>query len=203
MFVAGSEGSISNDIACQYGLTYIETPNFPLSHKHNEVLKLSKQWNPDGVVLIGSDDVMCDNVLMYYNNYLKNNKTEPTGFVDAHFLWSDLTGYWSGYSNHRIGETMGAGRLYPKYCLDMIDWDLWNESQNCGLDYIATQRIKNKNIKLNSLSLKDIDGFIIGIESKIGVAKKVDKSICTEIGIDYSSLNDFDENKIRNILKNE
>ena len=106
--VAGSESKKSRQIAERHGWHYIETRNRPLSKKHNKVLQLAKKFNPDGVVLIGSDDIISDSVFTHYKDYLKGGGEHPIGFRDCYLIWHNYTGYWSGYINHRAGESIGS-----------------------------------------------------------------------------------------------
>src|SRR6056297_86817 len=58
IIVAGSEGETSKRLA--KGCHYIEVENDPLSDKHNELIKKAKELDVDGVVLMGSDDIVND-----------------------------------------------------------------------------------------------------------------------------------------------
>jgi glycosyltransferase involved in cell wall biosynthesis len=204
MFVAGSENEISRKISTEFGVEYIEVPNFPLTHKHESVLNLAKKWNPDGVILIGSDDILSDGIFLHYNEYLKTKNTDPAGFTDAYFMWVDAIGYWSGYNNHRKGESIGGGRLYTKSCLEKLNWSLWGDkSENKGLDRIVTNKLIKNNLRVNTFSLLDINSYIIGIESKVGITTGISMDICEKANIDVGKIKEFNQDKIIKILKNE
>lgn len=203
LIAAGSEGNISRRIADKHGWHYIETINRPLSRKHDKVLKTAKKFNPDGVVLIGSDDIISDTVFLHYKHYLQDGNTEPMGFRDAYLMWHDYTGYWSGYINHRAGESIGGGRMYPRECLDLLKWSLWgDEHQDVGLDKLVTDKLNANNIPVKVFGLRKVKGhgYVVGIQSRVGITQglKKDLTMPAIINVKY-----FDKTKVKKILKNE
>jgi hypothetical protein len=145
LLVCGSEGLKSKKIAIENDFDYIEYENLPLSKKHNFLLSHSKNYDVDGVILIGSDDIISENTFDVYMDAIKND-VDFLGFTDL-YMYDGNMYYWSGYEKERIGETIGAGRFFSKKLLDTHNWDFWGDvSKNNGLDKIAYEKIKKINL---------------------------------------------------------
>jgi hypothetical protein len=197
--VGGSEGETSKKIAEKNNFHYIETPNDPLSKKHNNVLMECKKFNPDAVVLVGSDDVMSKEVIF---EYIKGviQEIEFIGFTDLYFYDKNLF-YFSGYDANVKNMTLGAGRFFSKSLLDKINWNLWGDiPYNKGLDAISYNKIKLLSPSSKILRLVDIDGLILDIKSTQNVTN-IDY-IKNKKKIDINYLNKFDINisEINNVI---
>jgi hypothetical protein len=160
LICAGSEGDISRELAD--GWHYIETENYPVSEKHNKLLEKAKELKVDGVVLIGSDDLLCENVLKFYQK-LSAKEANVIGFKGIYFYETENENlyYWEGLP---FKQTVGAGRFFSKKILKAVNYRLWNESRNRGLDTLCTEYLKTFNIFETILELQDIDGFICDIK---------------------------------------
>src|SRR3990167_3746954 len=66
VFVVGSEGQVSKDLAENYGFNYLEFENNPLSEKLNAVLKETQEGSYDGVIVLGSDNFISDSIIEFY-----------------------------------------------------------------------------------------------------------------------------------------
>jgi hypothetical protein len=166
----GSEGSVSKNIAIKNNFDYIEYENTPLSKKHNFLLSYAKNYDVDGVVLIGSDDIISESTFDIYIDAIKNN-IDFVGFTDL-YMYDGCLHYWPGYTNERIGETIGAGRFFSRKVLDENNWDFWgNILKDSGLDKIAYEKIKKNNLVEKQISCKNSDHFIIDIKSDTNITK--------------------------------
>jgi len=165
MFIAGSESGKSKNLSEKYGAEYVEIPNTPLAAKLNASLLLSKQWKPDGVLCIGSDDLVSYNSFNFYKGYLKHN-INPVGFLDCLIAWDDKIGYWQGYEDYRVGLTLGAGRLYPVKLLDALNWNVWGKSKRkTGMDGENSILMESKGIKFKAISMEKMKGQIVCLQS--------------------------------------
>lgn len=164
--VAGSEGEISRGIAERNNWIYTEQPNYPLNLKHNSALQIAKDYNPDYVLAIGSDDIVSRG--MFEKIYSQTNSLS-IGFLDCYFYSTEKNelAYWPGYKNERKDETCGAGRFFSKSALDKLNWNLWdiNEPISCSLDRQSQSIIKKNNIPVLPFRMKDIREFIIDIKT--------------------------------------
>ena len=164
LVVAGSEGSKSKQIAESNGWNYIEVENFPLNEKFNSALLKSKEFNPDAVVVIGSDDIIDKRI---FTEIYANTKEKALGFLDAYVygLNESRLYKWEGYKDeNREGETCGVGRYFSKEILDKLDWSLWQSDipLNNSLDLCLIDNLKKINVKIKGLWLNDY--FIVDLK---------------------------------------
>jgi hypothetical protein len=152
--VVGSEGDASRGVTESFGHHYLEHENRPVSRKFNAGLKEIRKHNPSHVMILGSDDIVSDGLFETYKNILSVEDKDIMGIHDLFFLglnrkrWGfGVCGYWAG--NKR--RMLGVARMFSAYILDMVDWELWYDDRNAGLDAAASKSVAN---------LKD-DGLII------------------------------------------
>lgn len=146
VFVAGSEGEKSRELAESFGFEYVETPNEPLYQKWNVAVQSSRGWRPDHVLLMGSDDIM-DAIMM--GNYIEpmRNRIDFIGCTDWMFydIESENAIYWGGYKEaFRKGQTVGAGRMFSRRLLNRIDWQPWQSPVGGeGMDGTMMRKLSN------------------------------------------------------------
>tara|TARA_R110000772_G_scaffold158171_1_gene269409 strand:- start:5 stop:829 length:825 start_codon:yes stop_codon:yes gene_type:complete len=161
--VAGSEGRISKDLA--KGLIYIETPNEPLTSKNNAMMQKAKEFNPDAVVLLGSDDLICENVIRWYYEL---NTDKVMGFADIYFYSTEhkITSYL------HLDKHFGAGRYYPKTVLDKCNWNAWSGKLNKGCDNNSEKYLRSLGVEFERIELNKINGFLIDIKHDYNISNK-------------------------------
>ena len=128
-------------------IDYIHAPNFPLSNKWQTGVNFLKEYSDaDAFLILGSDDMIKGSE--NYKTYLLQGY-EFIGITDIYV--QDLkTGeriHWEGYTNHRRGESAGAGRCLSRSLMDKLDWLLWTGDINSGLDFCLTKRLEKVNYK--------------------------------------------------------
>lgn len=161
--VAGSEGQISKDLA--KGLAYIETENYPLTAKNNAMMLKAKEFNPDAVVLLGSDDLICENVIRWYYEL---DTEKVMGFSDIYFYSTQhkIT------SHLTLDKHFGAGRYYPKSVLDKCNFKAWNGKLNKGCDNNSEKYLKGLEVEFERIPLDKINGFLIDIKHDYNISSK-------------------------------
>lgn len=182
VFTAGSEGEESRRLATSFGFNYIETSNFPVSEKNNILLRSTERGGFDGVILLGSDDFMSDELI---KKYLKVDITETTmyGVSDVYF-YSTKTGKISEFRSNK--QTIGAGRMFTRPLLDKAVFKMWGKMYaNNGLDSICWMKVK-------LLGGKEVvvDGFVVDVKHEYNISahsiveagKEVDISRLDELG---------------------
>lgn len=203
LICVGSENNLSRDLALKNNFEYYEYPNNPVSHKHNKVFEVCKNKNVDGVVYVGSDDIIDEVFFLEYIKSLENG-IDFLGFKDVYFLTKDNLGFWGGYekTTSRYGEPIGPGKLYSKKLLDKLNWRPWgNESKDRGLDSLCWKELSKINdVKKTIKSCKDINGHIIDIKTETNISNIFDFKFNENYDINYIIGLDFDYEKIRNIL---
>jgi GTP:adenosylcobinamide-phosphate guanylyltransferase len=171
MIACGSEGDISRKIAEDNNFIYLESENFPLSQKHNKLFLKSKDFQPDGVILIGSDDFLSKNAFLKYKELLIQDY-DLIGFKDFFLLQEDGTlRYWPGYENYRKGEPIGGGRFYSKKILEKINWKPWGELEvSKSLDYHFYSSVK-EGLNQKVINGSDDNGIVFTMRSDTNITK--------------------------------
>jgi hypothetical protein len=148
LVAVGSEGEVSREIVESNGFNYFEHPNTPLSDKWEFGLRRTQALDPDGVVLLGSDDLFCPKVISHYAECLRRRDLF-VGYMDSYFLdleSSDLF-KWRGYAGpkwraRRITDTIGMGRMLARPLLEKLDFSLWDGIRaNRNLDHLAQRSL--------------------------------------------------------------
>ena len=150
LIACGSNDTTNMDLAIKNGFNYINYINNPLTQKHNALYLEAKKYNPDFTILIGSDDLICENVIYKYLDFYKLG-VDYGGILDFKYIDSSGYWYWGGYTDNRIGEPVGGGRYFSKRLLNNLNWLPWgNIKADSALDSISNNNI----IKLNTPILK-------------------------------------------------
>jgi hypothetical protein len=161
IIIAGSEGEISQSLAS--GCNYVEIKNNPLGAKHNATLKVAKHLEVDGVVLMGSDDFVNDEFWDFIYKQSPNEKC-LVGFKDLYF-YSTVTGefgYYDGWGSN--SQSIGAGRFFSKYILDLMDWKLWTDEKNKALDTDSGKRLQEKGVGNKNYKMSSVKAFILDVK---------------------------------------
>lgn len=189
----GSEGEKSKKLSEKYHFDYIEHENFPLSKKWDRGIKESKKFNPDAVLIIGSDDVIEPKLIHSLLNKLNEGRL-VVGIMDLYIYdtQNKILNHWNGYSknNHRYGETIGLCRLISKNLLEKMNYSIWRNLEiDKGLDLAMTNRFIEFGIfpkhhleesltrigdKIISIShtgyfLEEIEGIAIDIKGELNI----------------------------------
>ena len=191
----GSEGGKSKSICEENEFHYFEYENQPMSEKWNFGLQMTKEFNPDSVTIVGSDDIIDKQLLVFYNEKLKKGHL-MLGIKDFYIYDSESQklAYWRGYGKlndaHRMDETIGLARCLSRPLLDKLNFNIWNDLNiSRNLDGAMTTRLKEIGIypiseekipyiNINNrfygaghlgYKLKEIEGFAIDIKTKTNV----------------------------------
>ncbi len=142
-------------------LILLKYENLPLSNKWNYSVVSAKKYNPDAVMIMGSDDVFTDtyiNKIKYYMNrkvdYISNNI-----WLNCWYFNNKVVISCEKYINRITNDGLGSGRVYSSQVLNCINWNLYlfNNPINKKLDGTSFIKI-NKFIKS---SIFDIDNYSI------------------------------------------
>lgn len=144
----GSEGARSSALVSGLsdGISYVEADNDPLNRKWNKGVAVTKFLNPDGVCIIGSDNLLSDNLFVRWAELLQAGQ-DFFGLRDLYFFHAaTLTlGYWPGYAltTDRHLEPVGAARCHSRRVMEAVDWQLWPDepARNTVLDRASREHI--------------------------------------------------------------
>jgi hypothetical protein len=142
-------------------LKVIQTPNHPLTDKFNALFKACEEFNPDGVVLIGSDDLLSAEVIQWYKDNCKRGNRNLVGFKEIYFYSTKTKD--AAYFEYKKELTLGGGRFYSNWVLKKCGFEPWNSTrQTSGLD-------ANSKAKLTSLGIGEKvekhNGVFLGVKS--------------------------------------
>lgn len=136
--------------------------NTPLSWKFQTALNTAQDYNPDIVIVIGSDNYFDTNFLKTTIDLL--SKYDHTGIKDSYMRqWK--TGehfYFKGYGQERK-EPHGTGRAFTKQALNKLSWILWHNPINKGLD--REQWVRTKRLTRHSFSVRDNNALMVGLKN--------------------------------------
>lgn len=173
---------------------FIKHPNFPLSKKWNTAIKTSKQYNPHGVMILGSDDIITPEYLYNCKVYLKNDYDyiSNTKWISINFEENIIS--FLRYIRRPTLDGIGAGRVVGKNILEKMNYNLYNFESNIFLDGSSFEKYKkyiNKvayDININSvlsINLYSIrKGLTVSMNNYNNFIKKNYRSHINNITID-------------------
>lgn len=171
VFVCGDDKSIVPS-----SFKYFEFKNNPLGKKNNYLL--SKTISYDGVVIVGSDDFLSDSIFDVYQT-LDLTKDVYYGFDNCHIysVWDNILG--TDFSYTRSGHTIGVGRLWTKPTLEKMNYNIWTDSKNNGLDTDSKNNMAKKGIK--EVSLPYNGHFILDVKQDCNITNPKIVKTCNKV----------------------
>jgi hypothetical protein len=172
--VAGSEGYRSQNRCKENWIHYVEMPNNPLGRKMNAASLLSKETNADYYLLMGSDDIICNNLFDLYLDYMEQG-IDYIYLMDGFFF--DTTTkkslYWAGYrQDHNKGDSLGAGRMLSKKMMEKMDYQCWYDVKMSGLlDQAMNEKLEGFEYTKQEIWLRDNNCMLLDIKSSTNMTK--------------------------------
>lgn len=146
LLAVGSEGETSQQLCESCGFDYLEFPNLPLSAKWEYGLNRCADYDPDAVIIVGSDDIISQGLIEFYDRKLREGLVFG-GLKDVYFFdtISQEMILWKGYQKldiRRFGETIGMARCFARPLLDKLKFSVWKGLKiNKRLDRIVTEKL--------------------------------------------------------------
>lgn len=158
VYVAGSEGDKSRLLAEKYGITYLECENYPVSNKHNELISMLKDVDYDYAVILGSDNFVSSNFTEKIEAVLSKEKPDFLQLKGLYFYnqRTKKTTYFSGFT--------GVGRCYSKRALEAVNYKLWDNGLNKGLDGSSFQRLKEKGFEPFEVDVRELGIEVVDVK---------------------------------------
>jgi len=151
LVAAGSEGRASMERACDNGWHYVEAPNNPLSDKWNHALSAARLYNPDGVIVIGSDDLLNRG---YFKMLVEEAKSQAgvIQLADAYFY--DTA---NGEAVYMPRCNPGAGTYVTSEILRRMGWRLWRSGINRYLDREMSNYVRREAYPFEWRTIRDCE----------------------------------------------
>lgn len=192
--VVGSFDRHIRNIAEKYNCYYTDFQNMPLGAKSNERLRFCSEFAPDFIMLLGSDDFICADLLREYYR-LAQEGNQIIEVSDIYYLHPE-TGthvYCEGYTNNRKGEPMAVARMFTSSVAEAFNWKLWPEHKRRGMDSKIRTALRGIDVKRTQFSVKD--RFLV-LDVKTGVN-------LTKFDTSRDNWHVIEPNHIKNTLKTE
>ena len=169
----GSEGRASALLTSGYSdtMSYVEAPNDPLNRKWNAALSVARAWDPDAVLIVGSDDLLSDGLLLACAEKVRAG-VPYFGLRDLYFFDAATLrlGYWPGYGTKRqplrTGEPVGCARCHSLDVMERVGWQLWpsDPAQNTVLDLMSLRYLLSHGVQPSVFSLAELGGKAVDIK---------------------------------------
>lgn len=166
IIIVGSD-RIDYEVAERTGVEYLQHENMPLSNKWQYGINYARQFEPDAILINGSD------------SWLTTNWCAET--KDLLHQGYDLIGKTQFYSckvnpNEKIQvvhrtyksrqDPVGAGRLISKDILDRLDWKWFPAGRRTGLDGTSFKNMKRRCPDAEVKYINDMqDVLVMGVKS--------------------------------------
>jgi hypothetical protein len=173
MMVIGSDGDVSKNMTEGYGHLYYEYPNKPVSNKWNGGMAKIREYEPDYVMMLDSDDFLSDSLFEEYVRLVNTGAYNMIGVVDSYFVsfhlkraHFDKCFYWPGYGKRDV--IMGCSKVVSREILDAVDWAPWPDGRGGGLNNHFHKKVSsaiNFNYKRGVISVKGGNHLHIDIKT--------------------------------------
>lgn len=134
------------EIADETGCEYVQYPNRPLSSKWQAGIWRAGDYNPDAVLIIGSDVWLTPNWCETYLSYLgEYDVVGSSEWYILHLGKENIRIAHHSYKGPRSIEPIGMGRMYSRAAMRRMGWVLYRERKNSRADGIAMRRVQRTN----------------------------------------------------------
>ncbi|MBH49563.1 MAG: hypothetical protein CMG69_02275 [Candidatus Marinimicrobia bacterium] len=216
----GSEGNKSRNLCESRGFFYVECENAPLNRKYNSASRATKQFNPDAVFRIDSDDWVTSDIFEQYLKKIEEGE-DAVGLIDLYFLdlQQFILGKWNGYGflNNRVdryeawrrklkGRTHGVARCFSKRLMEALNWELWDDDLelNSWLDGNCDKRLKRYQFKIKGYRMRELGVLALDIKGGgTNVTKNTFKKLKLKLIQEPRKFltSTFPESEVKNLFK--
>ena len=149
------------------GILYTDHQNKPLGTKWNHGIRLFQDQDVSHVMILGSDDFVCDEFIEFSIEFCKDK--DFTGCKDLFMFGAHphRKGFGTLFYFRYKGFLVGPGRCYSKKILEEMNWTPWNVNKNAGLDGSITKTVKmlGSHVKRGSFISRDRGLFLVDIKT--------------------------------------
>ena len=180
----------------KYNIRWVMYSNQWLGEKKNFGLQAAKQIDFDYLLEIGSDDLVLNELIEdYLNKYV--GKYDFFGIRDCAWYNSETGDCRRIISN----TTYGAGRFIHRSVLDKVDWKIWNDRINRGLDNNSIFNFARKRIFYNKAQPLAFP-CVIDIKGKDNLTKfNWISGVEYDVKLLFDKLSDEEVERIKNVTE--
>jgi hypothetical protein len=166
----GSDGEESRELAESCGVHYREFPNQPLREKADARLRFCKTFKPDWILFLGSDDVICPDLLREYVRLMEDG-ADIIEVSDLYYFdtATGQTAYSSGYTHRRHGEPLAVARCINAAVAEELDWSLWRSQGRSSLDGAIHRRLSQSDFRRDRVTVKD-SYLVLDIKTEVNIS---------------------------------
>jgi hypothetical protein len=170
LIVVGSETGLDKALLQGFNAHYIHHRNLPLGKKWNAGVEYCKKLEFDYLLALGSDDIISQSSLPIYKRYTDEG-FDYLGWKDFYLIDTirKKMKYWEGYQNRRIGESVGAGRMFSKNLLEKLKYKPWDDNKNIGLDGSLTKKLAQISYTSVVMSAKNNQVVMADLKSDVNL----------------------------------
>lgn len=139
------------EVAIQTGVVYVNHVNLPLGKKWQSGVNKAREFNPDGIMICGSDSWISPHWVESAKPFLSNyNLIGINRFNACKIVPNEkVIIIRRAYKSNRSMIPIGSGRIFSKDLLDKVDWKIFAEGKNVCLDMHTMLKTRNFcNIKI-------------------------------------------------------
>jgi len=140
-------------LAEKEGCIYVEHPNSPLSLKYQAGIDKVRTLDPDYVLLMGSDDLLSP---LYCEKMISEYKEGLIG-TSVWYVARKKDGKYQllkvSYTHRK--DPIGSGRILSRETLDKLDWKLYRDRRDKGLDGSVASTLMKEGIKVFSVEVNN------------------------------------------------
>lgn len=160
--IAVGSSDIDRKTAEKAGVEYIEYQNQPLSDKWQHGINHARRFNPDAILINGSDSWLTTNWCEVAKQYIEKGfhlvgKTE--WYTCRLNPKEKLLVVHRAYISRK--DPVGAGRLFSKEIMDEVDWKLFPFGRQSGLDGYSCRNILTKTTQDKIKLMNDVEDVVI------------------------------------------
>ena len=156
--------ALEEKIAEETGSHFVKFANRPLSRKIQAGIDEARKFNPDAIMIVGSDDWLTykynETYIKYIDDYDVIGNKE---WLVLQVLNNENIELIRGSYNNNREDPVGAGRTITRGLLDRMDWQIYDFNKERSLDSFSFKRMKAQDATVKLL--KDPDAVLCSIKS--------------------------------------
>jgi len=147
------------------GCEFLQVPNRPLGRKYQCGLFWSRMYDPDAVMVLGSDTWLSPEWTAAVVRHMAHG-ADCCGKLDWHTCRAQpdqpVEILHVGYDPVLRNEPVGGGRTYSRRLLDRLDWDLFPIHADSNLDFLTLGQVHS--VGVQAMIMTDPDVTVMGVK---------------------------------------